>query len=350
MMEQRVEDSALATRLAATANPQLSSSFFSVLPAEIRRMIYVEYWRHNCLYEDAGEHTSTGDSTHKYHIINKVRFGSTVRYTHSPCVVSDQNSHDFRMGRLDLARGQDSEVHTWARRIETDWAVHWPCEELYKNTTRRPQSTFMPALLTCKLMYRECIESIYENLTFVFTDTTTAESFIDLHPPPTLRSLELCIRLPVFLTELYCPPSFQHHPRVSSPDHPGFDAHDNPWATLCNALAHRITLRRLNIWLDIQNLRAWDERVWERRLLKPLAAVSVPRECFTLALPELGPLGKGRGEKNGRTYLEGEYLDRAPFEVKRAPRPNYTEAYLARMLANTTLLTIDAGPAHGGAT
>lgn len=152
-MEQHLGNSGreVQSRLAATADPQLSSPFFSVLPPEVRRMIYVEVWRHNRRHKDEDAREPSGEGTLKYHIINQ-KSGTSARFTHSPCVVADQNGHDIRMEMLDSSGQQNLDTDTWTRRIETDWAVHWPCEEIYKNASRRRRSPFMSTLLTCKLM------------------------------------------------------------------------------------------------------------------------------------------------------------------------------------------------------
>lgn len=146
-MEEPADNSARQSRLAATADPQLPSPFFSALPPEVRRMIYVEVWRHNWRHNDA--HDDTGESSLKQHIIKQESGG----YTHSPCVVSDQTAPDRRPQRLATHPPPGELSDIWYDRIESDWAVHWPCEELYKkHASRRRPSTFMAPLLTCRLM------------------------------------------------------------------------------------------------------------------------------------------------------------------------------------------------------
>jgi hypothetical protein len=146
-MEEQDKDSTLQSRLAATADPQLLSPFLSVLPPEVRRMIYAEVWRHNQLHSDARD--QTGQRCLKQHIVKQKAGG----YTHSPCVVSDQTAPDFRSRRLAVFPQPCLRSDIWTDRIESDWAVHWPCEEMYKkHASRRRRSTFMAALLTCKLM------------------------------------------------------------------------------------------------------------------------------------------------------------------------------------------------------
>lgn len=132
--------------LAATASPQPSSPFFSALPPEVRRMIYLEVWRHSRVHREAREQTAA--RTLKYHIVRR----PSGHFAHSPCVVSDQNVHDARMERLHASAQSNFNTDTWARRVDSDWAVHWPCEEVYKSASRRRRSPFMAALLTCRLM------------------------------------------------------------------------------------------------------------------------------------------------------------------------------------------------------
>jgi hypothetical protein len=151
-MEEQAKNSTLQSRLAATADPQRSSPFFSALPAEVRRMIYAEVWCHNQRHDDAGP--QTGQRFLKQHIVKR----EAGAYTHSPCVVSDQTVPDFRSERLALAifpQPVCPRNDLWTDRIESDWAVHWPCEEMYNKkhaSRRRQRSTFMATLLTCKLM------------------------------------------------------------------------------------------------------------------------------------------------------------------------------------------------------
>lgn len=125
-----------------TANTQEPSAFFSVLPLEIRQMIYVEFWRTVGL---------------KQHIL--LSTGASSAFTHSPCI-TDQRAPDVRYEQSQDNDGQGTDV--WERRLRSAWCAHWPCEELNdpgvipSDDTAPPRgprwSPFLPAMLTCKRM------------------------------------------------------------------------------------------------------------------------------------------------------------------------------------------------------
>lgn len=347
----------LQSTFAATADGQVASAFFNVLPPEVRRMIYVEFWRLSGL---------------KQHILRRSTDGS---YARSSCLVADQNAADGRFPRFQAcseppySNGLQS-IDLWAKRIESDWAVHWECEELRetklrglkRGTLQEPLwSPFMPALLTCKLMYLECIESLYSTLTFVFTNTDTAEAFISAHPPSAFRSIELCIRASPILPELYSPRASEQGPLPTLPGQPPVNAQNNPWARLCTSLIRCSALRQLEIWFDVKDLRPWQDRVYEIRFFAALFNVKTSGggqggESFILALPHVEREKRAferrrRLEGVEESYLEGDSLAGAPFVVKRAPRPNYWQTHLARVRFRDRIravLTIDAGPPAAG--
>jgi hypothetical protein len=192
--------------------------------------------------------------------------------------------------------------------------------------------------------YLECIESIFSNLTFVFTDATTAEHFIDSHLASGIRFVELCLCLP----SIYFPGVLQ----VPTPLH--IRAPNMPWSRLCETLAQCTSLRELNIWCDVK-MEQWQELVYERPFFESLFDITtVPRESFVLALPHihqpknaLPPRPPMPGIQD--SYLEGDNLDGVPFTVKRGPRPDYWEAFLAwERMNQRPVLTIDAGPSWAG--
>lgn len=145
-MEEQAESSTLPGCLAGAADPQLSSPFFSVLPPEVRRMIYTEVWRHNQSHSDVRDHT--GEKGLKQHIV-ELQYGG---HTHSPCVVSDQTAPDTRSQGLAASQQQTPPTEIWINRIESAWGIHWPCEELYRRRTSRQWSPFLAVLLTCRLV------------------------------------------------------------------------------------------------------------------------------------------------------------------------------------------------------
>jgi hypothetical protein len=126
---------------AATADPQVLSNFFSVLPLEVRQMIYIEFWRLSGL---------------RQHIF--ARKNSPYK-THAPCIIA-QDQEDIRYDRFRAAKG--GEIAMWETRLKSDWCFHWECEELDKSTikhssndpggVRETWSPFLPSLLACKRM------------------------------------------------------------------------------------------------------------------------------------------------------------------------------------------------------
>lgn len=125
-MARRIVDTASFDR---SADPQLSSPFFALLPAEIRNLIYTEFWH-------------LGPS--RQHIVlerldDKVfnprpppRDAPPVeRWAHTPCVMADPaaGDQDVRFGRF-LATGPGSPARdVWGKRLKSDWCLHWACEE-----------------------------------------------------------------------------------------------------------------------------------------------------------------------------------------------------------------------------
>ncbi|KAB5577992.1 hypothetical protein GE09DRAFT_1214205 [Coniochaeta sp. 2T2.1] len=335
-------------------NPQTASLFFSILPAEIRHMIYIESWRHDRVHPDS----SPGDrpSSLKQHIVKRKNSNS---FTHTPCVVSDQTAHDIRSDKLAAFPPPSPHREIWSKRVENEWAVHWPCEELMyslHDSVRKPD-VFLSTLLTCKLMYHDSHPLLYGTLTFVLTDIITATAFLS-SPSPPLRSLELCIRIPPILPELYSPlQGLQNGPPPSLPHNFPFTRTDNPWSRLCLALSRLSSnadhLRQLIVWLDHKNLTPWGERIYERGFLAPLDGVRVGRGRWRLALPRVDDDG---GKKRSSTerdlerrrvakeYLaEGEVVGR-PFVVVRGERPDYWEAHLSRVRARTEGVLMIEGP------
>ncbi|KAK4240526.1 hypothetical protein C8A03DRAFT_31344 [Achaetomium macrosporum] len=310
-----------------TADPQLSSPFFSLLPAEIRNLIYVEFW-----------HLSSS----RQHII----FGPydppvVPEWSHLPCI-TDPCAEDIRMAKY--AAENDSGARTvWGARLKSEWCLHWACEEEGKDrhvaaagragSIRSSTRTgFLDVLRTCKRMYIECLPSLYSNTTFVFTNTNTAAEFLALYSEDTerhpLRSLELCIRAANILTEIYYPtggPGGDEGPPAvfAGRARPFLSMQNNPWQRVCDYLIKLRDLQELRIWFDSSDLRPWHKRVSETRFFGKLFDVRVPdKSRFVLGLPEL-PARRGPDAQllEGQ-YLEGENLEHAPFTVERGPRPN----------------------------
>ncbi|KAB5545873.1 hypothetical protein GE09DRAFT_221828 [Coniochaeta sp. 2T2.1] len=330
-------------------DPQTSSPFFSILPAEIRHMIYIESWRHDRVHPE----DSPGDrrSSLKQHIVKRK---NSHAFAHTPCVVSDQTAHDVRSDRLAAFPPPSPHREIWTNRVENEWAVHWPCEEMSSlHDPVEKSDVFMSTLLTCKLMYHDSHPLLYSTLTFVLTDIITATAFLS-SPSPRPRSLELCIRMPPILPELYSPSQgFQSGPPPSLPHNFPFTRTDNSWSRLCLALSRLPDLRRLSIWLDHKSLTPWGERIYERSFLGPLGGVKVARGRWRLALPRVddGQRMKRRSTERNlewrrvkEEYLTQEVLVDKPFAVVRGERPDYWEAHLSRVRARTEGVLMIEGP------
>jgi hypothetical protein len=130
-----------------TADPQLSSPFFSLLPAEIRNLIYAEFWR----LSSSRQHITLGPYDPPV----------VPEWSHLPCI-TDPGAEDVRMARY--AAENDSAAQTvWGARLRSEWCLHWACEE----TARDPRhlaagragsirsstrTGFLDLLRTCKRM------------------------------------------------------------------------------------------------------------------------------------------------------------------------------------------------------
>lgn len=186
--------------------------------------------------------------------------------------------------------------------------------------------------------YLECLPSLYANTTFIFTDTRTAGDFLSLYSPDAdrypLRSLELSIRVPNIITEIYYPPA--HNNGDEGPPaifagraRPMLSPKNNQWQHLCDGLAELPNLQDLRIWLDSSDLRPWHKRVSETRFFGRLFDVRVPdKSRFVLGLPELPERRGPDCRVLEEYYLEGDKLEKAPFTVERGQRPNNWRVHL----------------------
>jgi hypothetical protein len=104
-----------------TADPQLSSPFFALLPAEIRNLIYIEF----CHISSPRQHIVTaeiqqGPESSPTH--------STLIWTHVPCI-TDPRAQDTRFSEFSAAEPGSSERALWPKRLKSEWCTHWACEE-----------------------------------------------------------------------------------------------------------------------------------------------------------------------------------------------------------------------------
>lgn len=154
------------------ADDQPDSSFFRLLPPEIRQQIYenlVEPIQHIYMSEA--------------HLSGPMG--------HAPCMV-DPDAEDMReksylhaLKHDELPDGTpvtDADKIAWNARQYTDWCNHWQCEEACS------RGAVIGPLLACKRMYAEFLWVLYSRTTFSFINTAALNRFLDLTPR---RSLEL---------------------------------------------------------------------------------------------------------------------------------------------------------------
>ncbi|KAK4228557.1 hypothetical protein QBC38DRAFT_150927 [Podospora fimiseda] len=367
----------VSSSLASTAYSQHKSLFFSLLPREVRDLIYLELWNTSSLRQ----HVTT-DKTHISAYPTPPPESSEsqakeISWRHVPCQ-TNPTAEDVRFDSFRDSRSGSREEAVWLIRLRSEWCLHWACEESTPQWTNTPRAAllqrlageeeengsgsvvaqnvylnsetwgtarptgFMNSLLACKRMYLESLPSLYANTTFVFTDIGEAGSFLsiygnqrdehgrELYP---IRSLEICIRTTQLMTELYYPAAElganDDGPPASFGDHshPGLSIDNNPWKVLCDRLVELPNLQSLRIWFDTRDLREWHKRVSETRFFAKLFDVRVgQKERFVLALPSL-PVVERR-TLPVHHFLEGETLEDAPFVVVRGPRPNNWRVHL----------------------
>lgn len=120
--------------LAMTADAQIDSPFFTLLPAEIRQLIYIEFWRND------------GVGSLRQHITER-----EGRLTRVPCI-TDPLATDLRYTKFNNSDPGSDERSVWLHRLTTNWTLHWACEEAHLSRHAAPRSSFLPVLLSCKRM------------------------------------------------------------------------------------------------------------------------------------------------------------------------------------------------------
>lgn len=208
-----------------------------------------------------------------------------------------------------------------------------PCyADLQTDVSRSPAFAsfvyiYLESLLISSGRYLECVESIYENLTFCFTEQSTLHLFLDLYGADTIRSIELGIEASPLLMEVYFHAPAGPSPAIASGGVITID--NNPWQKTCSMLSEQTRLRRLHVWFDLRDLRSWHSRVVETAFFDGLLGVRAAN--FVLMLPELHLNNRGQSVELQAYLLEGEKLEGAPFVVERGPRPNKWRVHLSRM-------------------
>jgi hypothetical protein len=101
-----------------SADPQLSSPFFALLPAEIRNLIYLEFWN-LC---------STRQHVVKNQIPDEDNAEGFNEWSHVPCLV-DPRAEDTRFDEYATSVPASAERNLWGKRLKSEWCLHWACEE-----------------------------------------------------------------------------------------------------------------------------------------------------------------------------------------------------------------------------
>ncbi|KAK3316803.1 hypothetical protein B0H66DRAFT_305904 [Apodospora peruviana] len=276
----------------ATANQQTQSqsAFVAILPREVRDLIYLELWRSSGLrqhivfhYESNGSHFCRWSCTTEYDVRDKLQ--ADIEAEIPFCRHLGGN---FRSARES------------GHRLLSPWMNHWACGEdaaeacgiqavngmttSAVSTCWKPPSgsesagpvltsSYLSMLLSCKLIFSsaECLKSIYESTTFVFTDTYALQHFFGIScghvPEHVLEWPKQMLSPPGFIryarhVELSLPASFSVEVFCASPDvnedihsRQEHDAYDFHWLRLYRFQ----TLRNLKIWIEARGVFAPDD-------------------------------------------------------------------------------------------
>ncbi|KAK4210496.1 hypothetical protein QBC37DRAFT_390448 [Rhypophila decipiens] len=201
-------------------SPQLQSHFVTMLPREIRDLIYLELWRDTGVRQHILWHNDE-DRT-KSHFC---RFPCNTDFTFHDPLQADIEAERTRQG---ISLGQDLRHRTYTWRLQSPWQSHWACGEaaerihgmdaikscstsascfkrkikhvtvsdarsdgndmsggigassatMSSGQSATDFSSYLPMLLSCKLISSECLKSIYGSTTFVFTDMVALQFFL----------------------------------------------------------------------------------------------------------------------------------------------------------------------------
>ncbi|KAH8890541.1 hypothetical protein GQ53DRAFT_782549 [Thozetella sp. PMI_491] len=297
-----------------SVNLQAGSSFINKLPREIREVIYLEIWRSCGIRQHIQWHGKTLDEKHI------CRWPCSTEFS-----VHDQLQQDVEELRKELKvpLGNDicdpSHPNTtlYCRRLQSPWMNHWLCGE----HAERDHGSCNSA---------ECLQSIYQSTTFVFTDLFSVQVFFGfcaLHsdmerlpkigpPPPAFfkyaRSWELSLSAD-FPTLLAC----------ANTSLPGIDRHHEVYDFHWLRFNQFQSLQSIKIWIaarsfscridsdnsflgikqfdadGLKKLLACFENVRSFVLSTPLASSVGPDEGYVdkMALPGIWLYKRGTGDR-----------------------------------------------------
>ncbi|KAH6711903.1 hypothetical protein BKA61DRAFT_677098 [Leptodontidium sp. MPI-SDFR-AT-0119] len=186
-------------------------------------------------------------------------------------------------------------------------------------------SPYIPMLLSCKIISAECLQSIYESTTFIFTDFRALQMFFGYCANnPALKKLPEMPTPPAFFKytrslELSLSPDFPKHLLCANIDLPGIERRHEVYDFHWLRLDQFENLKRVNIWIASRSIscrvdsnnsfRGIKEFDFEelRKLLTPFKNI----KSFTMSTP-LGPsvgpeegIVKGVISSGGKLYKRG---------------------------------------------
>ncbi|KAK0741519.1 hypothetical protein B0T18DRAFT_330745 [Schizothecium vesticola] len=212
------------------ADDQDTSTLFSRLPLEIRRLIYLEVWRDYVHFP--GQPGVPGLRLHLYNDGLEDAYG-VLR--HARCLVHKGSpaEHDSQImpSPFETTHGSYA-IPTWylfAWHLRKHWGNHWKCQSAIMQRwvpatgaeVAPERSPFLAVFLTCKKMYWEAIASLFNHTTLVFTSSEDAYRFFvhDQHPfADGVRSLELNFTNPN--DHLFLAPVQRETPACDAADEP----------------------------------------------------------------------------------------------------------------------------------
>ncbi|KAL8352908.1 hypothetical protein RB601_002973 [Gaeumannomyces tritici] len=185
--------------LESRADPQLSALFFSRLPPEVRRLIYIEVFR------------AFTDGSRRIHVSAE---DNHCAVSFAPCILDhshpQQDQADGGAPRGPLTMGNvnernilvDANVHAnggrdpahwwwWRWSLRLRWGDHMDCVSRAVGSPPGPgprpaamegTAPLRAMFLTCNRMYTESITTLFETTAFLFKSSTDAARFLKILP------------------------------------------------------------------------------------------------------------------------------------------------------------------------
>ncbi|KAF4938575.1 hypothetical protein CGCF245_v004408 [Colletotrichum fructicola] len=309
---------------------QTQSAFVSCLPREVRDAVYFQLWR-SC---GLRQHILWHGAAEEKHFC---RWSCTTEYQ-----VEDELQRDIETMRDQLGVSLDQEIvrdrhdnaPRYCRRLQSPWMNHWLCGERAfekhgisairgsstttlvcwkterKTTPHRPWETaYIPMLLSCKVISTECLQSMYESTTFIFTDLPTVQMFFGacaIHPA--MKTTKTGVTPPAFFKharslELSLSPDFPALLMCANYDLPGIprrhDVYDFHWLRFDKFK----NLQNVYIWIAARSLTCGIEanssfcgiKEFDVRGLKDMLSLFKTIESVTLSTPLSQRIGPQEG-------------------------------------------------------